>query len=380
MNLLQSSRPTRVREYLICMFAAAFVTLIATPAVRALAIKANAMAEVRDRDVHDKPTPRWGGLAMFIGVAVGVLLASRLPLMSSVFDTNQTAIGVLAAAAILVLLGLIDDRWPLDAPVKLTVQVFAAGVMAFNGVVISWLPLGSTIVLDPTVGVLFTVFLVLVAVNAVNFVDGLDGLAAGVVGIAAFSFFLYAYTLSVVEGYLRATLPTLLSAIVVGVVIGFLPHNFYPARIFMGDTGSMMLGLIMAAVSIMLIGQLDPAAIDTTAALPALLPVLLPVFVIGIPLADLLLAIFRRTKAGKNPFTPDKKHLHHLLLERGHTQGGAALLMYSSAAVFALPAVSVAFVPIWLSVVSFIIGFGVLLGFLARRPRSKKFIPVGELN
>jgi UDP-GlcNAc:undecaprenyl-phosphate GlcNAc-1-phosphate transferase len=167
---------------------------------------------------------------------------------------------------------------------------------------------------------------------------------------------------------------------VVGVVIGFLPHNFYPARIFMGDTGSMMLGLIMAAVSIMLIGQLDPAAIDTTAALPALLPVLLPVFVIGIPLADLLLAIFRRTKAGKNPFTPDKKHLHHLLLERGHTQGGAALLMYSSAAVFALPAVSVAFVPIWLSVVSFIIGFGVLLGFLARRPRSKKFIPVGELN
>lgn len=380
MNLLQSSRPTRVREYLICMFAAAFVTLIATPAVRALAIKANAMAEVRDRDVHDKPTPRWGGLAMFIGVAVGVLLASRLPLMSSVFDTNQTAIGVLAAAAILVTLGLIDDRWPLDAPVKLTVQVFAAGVMAFNGVVISWLPLGSTIVLDPTVGVLFTVFLVLVAVNAVNFVDGLDGLAAGVVGIAAFSFFLYAYTLSVVEGYLRATLPTLLSAILVGVVIGFLPHNFYPARIFMGDTGSMMLGLIMAAVSIMLIGQLDPAAIDTTAALPALLPVLLPVFVIGIPLADLLLAIFRRTKAGKNPFTPDKKHLHHLLLERGHTQGGAALLMYSSAAVFALPAVSVAFVPIWLSVVSFILGFGILLGFLARRPRSKKFIPVGELN
>jgi UDP-GlcNAc:undecaprenyl-phosphate GlcNAc-1-phosphate transferase len=380
MNLLQSSRHIRVREYLICMFAAAFVTLIATPAVRALAIKANAMAEVRDRDVHDKPTPRWGGLAMFIGVAVGVLLASRLPLMSSVFDTNQTAIGVLAAAAILVILGLIDDKWPLDAPVKLTVQVFAAGVMAFNGVVISWLPLGSTIVLDPTVGVLFTVFLVLVAVNAVNFVDGLDGLAAGVVGIAAFSFFLYAYTLSVVEGYLRATLPTLLSAIVVGVVIGFLPHNFYPARIFMGDTGSMMLGLILAAVSIMLIGQLDPAAIDSTAALPALLPVLLPVFVIGIPLADLLLAIFRRTKAGKNPFTPDKKHLHHLLLERGHTQGGAALIMYSTAAVFALPAVSVAFVPVWLSVVSFIIGFGLLLGFLSRRPRSKKFMPVGELN
>ena len=362
------------------MFAAAFVTLIATPAVRALAIKANAMAEVRDRDVHDKPTPRWGGLAMFIGVAVGVLLASRLPLMSSVFDTNQTAIGVLAAAAILVTLGLIDDIWPLDAPVKLTVQVFAAGVMAFNGVVISWLQLGSTIVLDQTVGVLFTVFLVLVAVNAVNFVDGLDGLAAGVVGIAAFSFFLYAYTLSVVEGYLRATLPTLLSAIVVGVVIGFLPHNFYPARIFMGDTGSMMLGLIMAAVSIMLIGQLDPAAIDATAALPALLPVLLPVFVIGIPLADLLLAIFRSTKAGKNTFTPDKKHLHHLLLERGHSQKGAALLMYATAAVFAIPAAAVAFVPLWTAVGSFVVAMGLLLSFLVRRPRSKKFVPVGELS
>jgi UDP-GlcNAc:undecaprenyl-phosphate GlcNAc-1-phosphate transferase len=369
-----------VREYLICMFAAAFVTLIATPAVRALAIKSNAMAEVRDRDVHDKPTPRWGGLAMFIGVAVGILLASRLPLMSSVFDTDQTAIGVLSAAAILVVLGLVDDRWPLDAPVKLTVQVFAAGVMALNGVVISWLPLGSTIVLDPTLGVLLTVFLVLVTVNAVNFVDGLDGLAAGVVGIAAFSFFLYAYTLSVVEGYLRATLPTLLSALIVGAVIGFLPHNFYPARIFMGDTGSMMLGLLLAAVSIILIGQLDPAAIDATAALPALLPVLLPVFVIGIPLADLLLAIFRRTKAGKNPFTPDKKHLHHLLLERGHSQEGAALLMYSTAAVFALPAVSVAFVPVWLSLASFIVGIGLLLGFLVKRPRSKRFVEVGELK
>ncbi len=368
-----------MREYLICMFAAAFVTLLATPAARAFAIKANAMAEVRDRDVHDKPTPRWGGLAMFIGVSVGVLLASRLPLMSSVFDANRTAIGVLAAATILVLLGLIDDRWPLDAPVKLTVQVFAAGVMALNGVVISWLPLGSTIVLDPTVGVLVTVLLVLVAVNAVNFVDGLDGLAAGVVGIAAFSFFIYAYTLSVVEGYLRATLPTLLSALVVGAVIGFLPHNFYPARIFMGDTGSMMLGLLLAAISIMLIGQLDPSAIDSTAALPALLPVLIPVIVIAIPLADLLLAIFRRTKAGKNPFTPDKKHLHHLLLERGHSQSGAALLMYATAAIFAIPAASVAFVPVWLAGLMVIIGLSLLLVFLFRRPRSTRYVPVGEL-
>lgn len=369
-----------MREYLICMFAAAFVTLLATPAARALAIKANALAEVRDRDVHDKPTPRWGGLAMFVGVSIGILLASKLPLMSSVFDANRTALGVLAAAAILVILGLVDDRWPLDAPIKLTVQVFAAGVMALNGVVISWLPLGSTIVLDPTVGVLVTVFLVLVAVNAVNFVDGLDGLAAGVVGIAAFSFFIYAYSLSVVEGYLRATLPTLLSAIVVGAVLGFLPHNFYPARIFMGDTGSMMLGLLLAAISIMLIGQLDPVAIDTTAALPALLPVLIPVIVIAIPLADLLLAIFRRTKAGKNPFTPDKKHLHHLLLERGHSQAGAALLMYATAAVFALPAAAVAFVPLWVAIGSFIITMGLLLGFLVRRPRSKRFVPVGELN
>ncbi len=362
------------------MFAAAFVTLLATPAARALAIKANALAEVRDRDVHDKPTPRWGGLAMFVGVSVGVLLASKLPLMSSVFDTNRTAIGVLAAATILVLLGLVDDRWPLDAPIKLTVQVFAAGVMALNGVVISWLPLGSTIVLDPTVGVLVTVLLVLVAVNAVNFVDGLDGLAAGVVGIAAFSFFIYAYTLSVVEGYLRATLPTLLSALVVGAVIGFLPHNFYPARIFMGDTGSMMLGLLLAAISIMLIGQLDPAAIDATAALPALLPVLIPVIVIAIPLADLLLAIFRRTKAGKNPFTPDKKHLHHLLLERGHSQSGAAFLMYATAAVFALPAASVAFVPVWVAGLFFLIGLCLLLVFLVRRPRSNRFVPVGELS
>lgn len=368
-----------MREYLLCMMAAAFITLLATPAVRAFAIRANAMAQVRDRDVHDKPTPRWGGLAMFFGIAVGVLLASRLPLMSSVFADNSTAIGVLGASAILVVLGLVDDRWPLDAPIKLTIQVIAAAVMAVSGITISWLPLGSTFVLDPTTSVLITILLVLITVNAVNFVDGLDGLAAGVVGIAALAFFLYAYTLSVTEGFIRATLPTLMSALIVGAVIGFLPHNFYPAKIFMGDTGSMLLGLILAAVSITLVGQLDPAVIGSASVLPAFLPVLIPIFVIAIPLADLLLAILRRTRAGRSPFTPDKKHLHHLLLERGHSQGGAALLMYGIAALFAFPAVAIAFFPIWIPLMAFLIGAVVLAVVLERRPRSKKFVPVQDL-
>jgi UDP-GlcNAc:undecaprenyl-phosphate GlcNAc-1-phosphate transferase len=139
------------------------------------------------------------------------------------------------------------------------------------------------------------------------------------------------------------------------------------------------LGLILAAVSITLVGQLDPAVIGSASVLPAFLPVLIPIFVIAIPLADLLLAILRRTRAGRSPFTPDKKHLHHLLLERGHSQGGAALLMYGIAALFAFPAVAIAFFPIWIPLMAFLIGAVVLVVVLERRPRSKKFVPVQDL-
>jgi UDP-GlcNAc:undecaprenyl-phosphate GlcNAc-1-phosphate transferase len=319
------------------------------------------MAPVRDRDVHDEPTPRLGGLAMAGGLLAGLLLASKLPKMRSVFDESNTAIALLSGVAVIVALGMIDDKWGLDAPTKLAGQVLAAGVMAFQGIAVIWLPIGGTFVLDPITSVLFTVIIVLVSINAINFVDGLDGLAAGIVAVAAGAFFAYSYLLSVELGFERAALATLVSVLLVGVCLGFLPSNFFPARIFMGDTGSMMLGLLLAAATITLSGQVDPSAMAGGTLLPALLPVLLPVAVMAVPLVDLGLAVIRRTRAGRNPFAPDKQHLHHRLLEMGHSQVRAVLLMYAWTGLVAGTAVAVAFVPLVYAVIGFLVGLSLLL-------------------
>jgi len=369
-----------MREYLLCLLAAAAVTYLLTPPVRSLALRFGFMAEVRDRDVHDEPTPRLGGLAMVGGILAGLLLASKLPMMRAVFeDGGNTAIALLSGVAIIVVLGMVDDRWGLDAPTKLAGQVLAAGVMAFQGIAIIWLPIGGTFVLDPITSVGFTVIIVLVSINAINFVDGLDGLAAGIVAVAAGAFFAYSYLLSVELGFERATLATLVSVLLVGVCLGFLPSNFFPARIFMGDTGSMTLGLLLAAGTITLSGQVDPSAVAGGTLFPALLPVLLPVAVMAVPLMDLLLAVIRRTRAGRNPFAPDKQHLHHRLLEMGHSQVRAVLLMYAWTALIAGTAVAVAFVPLPWAAGGFLVGLGLLI-YAVRRPGTSEAADVRPLR
>ena len=369
-----------MREYLLCLLAAVAVTYLLTPPVRKLALRFGFMAEVRDRDVHDEAMPRLGGLAMLGGILAGILLASKLPRMRAVFEGGDNpAIALLSGIAIIIVLGMIDDRWGLDAPTKLAGQVLAAGVMAFQGIAIIWLPIGGTFVLDPLTSVLFTVIIVLVSINAINFVDGLDGLAAGIVAVAALAFFAYSYLLSVEMGFERTTLATLVSVLLVGVCLGFLPNNFFPARIFMGDTGSMTLGLLLAAGTITLSGQIDPNAVTGGTLFPWLLPVLLPVAVMAIPLMDLLLAVIRRTRAGRNPFAPDKQHLHHRLLEMGHSQVRAVLLMYAWTALIAGTAVAIAFVPLVWAAVGFLVGLGVLI-FLVRRPDGTAEATVHELR
>ena len=365
-----------MREYILCLVAAAAVTYLLTPLARELAKKWKVMAPVRDRDVHDTPTPLLGGLAMVGGLLAGGILASKLPMMSAVFDSGRTPLALLSGVAIIVALGVVDDKWGLDAPTKLAGQVLAAGVMAFQGIAIIWLPIGGTFVLDPLTSVLFTVLIVVISINAINFVDGLDGLAAGIVLVAAGAFFGYAYLLSVESGLDRATLATLVSVLLVGMTVGFLPHNYTPARIFMGDTGSMLLGLLLAAGTITLSGQVDPSALTTGALLPTLLPIALPVAVMAIPLVDLFLAVIRRTRAGRNPFAPDKQHLHHRLLEMGHSQGRAVLLMYAWTGLVAGTAVAVAFVPWPYAAGGFIVGLGALL-WLVRRP-SKSMAAEGS--
>ena len=357
-----------MREYMLCLFAAAAVTYFLTPPVRALAFRWGTIAPVRDRDVHDTPTPRLGGLAMASGLLAGFLLASKLPMMSAVFDGSNTVLALLSGAAIIVILGIVDDKWGLDAPTKLAGQVLAAGVMAFQGIAIIWLPIGGTFVLDPLTSVLFTVIVVVVSINAINFVDGLDGLAAGIVAVAAGAFFVYAYVLSVDLGLERATLATLVSVVLVGMGLGFLPNNLFPARIFMGDTGSMLLGLLLAAATITLSGQVDPSALSSGVFLPTLLPLILPFAVMALPLIDLVLAVIRRTKAGRNPFAPDKQHLHHRLLEMGHSQRRAVSLMYAWTALIAGAALAVAFFPLVYAGVGTAVGVVIMVFLVKHTP------------
>ncbi len=335
-----------MREYGLSLLVAAVLTSMVMPVVRVLALRSGAVAGVRDRDVHDHAIPRWGGLGMFAGLLAGMVLASKLPMMRSVFEESSgEARALLSGAAVIVLLGLVDDRWELDAPTKMTGQVLAAGLMALQGISLLWLPIGGVLVLDPTTSVLLTVLVVLVSINAVNFVDGLDGLAAGITAVAALAFFVYSYLLSVEYGVERATLSALVSALLVGMCLGFLPHNAFPARLFMGDTGSMLIGYLMAASVITLTGKVDPNALEGTTLLPALLPIIVPLAVLAVPLLDLALAVIRRTRAGRSPFAPDKQHLHHRLLEMGHSQRRAVLLLTGWAALIAFTSVLLAFVP-----------------------------------
>jgi UDP-GlcNAc:undecaprenyl-phosphate/decaprenyl-phosphate GlcNAc-1-phosphate transferase len=368
-----------VREYLLCLFAAAAVTYLTTPLARAFAVKYGFIAEVRDRDVHANATPRLGGLAMLAGLLAGLLLASKLPMMGAVFDNGRTQYALLTGVGIIVLLGVIDDKWGLDAPIKLAGQVLAAGLMALQGIEVIWLPIGGVFVLDPLTSVLFTVFIVLISINAINFIDGLDGLAAGIVAVAAGAFFAYSFLLSVEYGIQRATLATLVSVLLVGMCLGFLPNNVYRARIFMGDTGSMMLGLLLAAATITLSGQIDPSAVAGPALLPTLLPILLPIAVMAVPLVDLALAVIRRTRAGRNPFAPDKEHLHHRLLDLGHSQSRAVVLMYAWTALVAGTAVAAAFFPVGYAIGGGVIGLALLI-LAVRRPAKAHLAPVQSLR
>lgn len=339
-----------MREYLLTAVVAASVTYLLTPVARRIALRWGAMTPVRDRDVHAIPTPRLGGVAMFAGFGAAMLVANSLPFLGPRM-VGKDIVAVLSGAVLICLLGIADDRWELDALTKLAGQVLAAGVMVLQGVQMLFLPVGGlassddipgAVVLGPPEGAALTVLLIVVTINAVNFVDGLDGLAAGIVGIAAASFFAFSYLLTVDEGLLRATTAGVVASALIGVCVGFLPHNFSPARIFMGDSGSMLIGLLLATTTVTLTGSVNPNDIGTDIT-PALVPLLLPIAVMVLPFLDVVLAIVRRTLAGRSPFAPDKQHLHHRLLERGHSHARAVLVMYLWSAVLAFGATAVAF-------------------------------------
>ena len=320
-----------MREYLLVLLIAASVTYLTSGLCRRLALRLGALAKVRDRDVHTVEMPYFGGVAMLGGVAAAVLVAWQLPFLGRQPTVQQDSRGVLVAALVICLVGVLDDLYDLSALTKFTGQVLAAGIAVALGVKMLWIPLpGETVALSSSASVAITVFFIVLCSNAVNFVDGLDGLATGVVGIGALAFFAYSYLLTVTEGLTRATTSSLITVAIAGACLGFLPHNFFPARMFMGDSGAMLLGLLLATSTISLTGQIDTSQLtdESGGLIPTVLPLVLPLAILALPFLDLVLAFIRRTYAGRWWFVADKQHLHHRLLERGHSQRRAVLLMY----------------------------------------------------
>jgi len=338
-----------MREYLVTLLLAAALCYVVTPFVRTLALKFGAVAQIRTRDIHTTPTPRWGGLAMWIAMALTFAMVNHLSLVGKSF--GRESLGIFLAATLLVVIGLVDDRFELDALTKLAGQALAAGILLIFGIQVLWLPINGVITLPPSIGQLVTVMIVLVTINAVNFIDGLDGLAAGIVAISGAAFFAFAYLLAVIYGFSRAGAPSLITAVIIGVCIGFLPHNAHPAKIFMGDSGSMFLGLLLAASAITLTGQIDPNAISAEKLGPTLLPLMLPLAVLAIPLIDLFSAIFRRLRAGQSPFSSDKEHMHHRILRAGNSHLRTTLIMYLWTATIAFPVVVSAFAQLWVAAI-----------------------------
>ncbi|MGW5214696.1 MULTISPECIES: MraY family glycosyltransferase [unclassified Streptomyces] len=383
-----------MREYLLTLCITAAVTYLLTGPVRKFAIVAGAMPEIRARDVHREPTPRLGGIAMFFGLCAGLLVASHLTNLNQVFERSNEPRALLSGAALIWLLGVLDDKFEIDALLKLGAQMIAAGVMILQGLTILWLPVPGvgTVSVTPWQGNLITVALVVITINAVNFVDGLDGLAAGMVCIAASAFFLYSYRIWYGYGAEAAAPATLFSAVLIGMCLGFLPHNMHPARIFMGDSGSMLIGLVLAASAVSVTGQLDVEALNvdlggtretTHAMLPVFIPLLMPLTIIAVPVADLVLAIVRRTWRGQSPFAADRGHLHHRLLEIGHSHSRAVLIMYfwSGLIAFGALAYSVNSASMWIVLgVVILSALGLLLlllpRFTPRAPRwAEAFLP-----
>jgi UDP-GlcNAc:undecaprenyl-phosphate/decaprenyl-phosphate GlcNAc-1-phosphate transferase len=330
-----------VHDYVLTLLVTAVVTYLLTPLVRRGAVAAKAIAVPRERDVHTRPVPKLGGLAMYGGLAVGLFTADHLTSLHTVFGGNRMTAGLLLAGGLIVVVGVVDDRWGLSPISKAAGQAAAGGILVWGGAQLGWLPEpgSQTLILTSNESTALTIFLVVATINAVNFIDGLDGLAAGIVCIAAISFFVYYYRLTQVEHMPQQALPALASAVLIGACLGFLPHNFFPAKIFMGDTGSMLLGLLLAFVPISSIASL-PISYGSSGPhyaanrFPEILPLLLPVAILVIPYTDLLLAVVRRTRAGLSPLAPDQKHLHHRLLAIGHSQRSSVLIMYLWAILF----------------------------------------------
>lgn len=340
-----------LRELGLVILVAAAITYLSTGIIRTVMVKSGRLNEIRERDVHVIPKPRLGGVAMFSGFLGAVFLADQLPALTRGFmPITPEMNAVIWAGFVIVVVGALDDLFDLDAITKLVGQVIGAVTMSLLGLTwsILYVPFGggTTLLLDQVQSTILTSLFTVALINALNFVDGLDGLSAGVGMIAGAAILLFSLTILFDQnGAVSAYPPAIIAAALVGICAGVLPHNFEPSRIFMGDSGSMLIGLLLAAASTSASGKINMSLYGAADFIALISPIIVVVAAVAIPLLDLVMAVVRRVGRGASPFSPDKMHLHHRLLSIGHTHRRVVLVLYTWASAVAFGAVSFSVVP-----------------------------------
>ncbi len=330
-----------MRAYLLLLVVALAVTLLLTPVVRRFALGYQVLTPLRERDVHAVPIPRLGGIALTGGLVVALVIGYAIPYLRPVYSSSMALWSVLAGAVAICVLGAIDDIWELDWITKLAGQFLVAGAMAIGGVQLISIPLFGVTIGSSRLSILVSTLILVAIMNAVNFVDGLDGLAAGVIGIGSLSFFAYSYLLTRMMGATSyATGAAVVTVALAGVCIGFLWFNYHPASIFMGDSGAMVLGLVLGSAAIIVTGQVNPLLLSEHSAITSWMPLIIPLAVLLIPLADLIITPVLRMFHGISPVAADRSHLHDRLLSHGHSHRGVVLIMYGWTALACAVAVS----------------------------------------
>ncbi len=315
-------------DYAIVLGVVTVTTFAVMPLVLRLAVRVGAVVSPDERRVHERPTPLLGGVGMLIGFLAGMAVAWRLHAFGSIFDNNTEPLGLVIAAVLILVVGVIDDLREVSAPAKVAGIVISASVLVLAGISILSLriPFVSTFILDSNWSYLLSVMWVLGMTNAINIIDGLDGLAGGIVAIAAAAFFLYAQQLGR-EGALQpGNIGPLIAVVVLGMCLGFLPHNVHPARIFMGDGGALLLGLLMAASTMVVGGRTDTPVSGQTFFFFA--PAFIPLVILGVPILDTAFAVLRRTRTRTGLATADKDHLHHRLMRLGHGHRRSVFILW----------------------------------------------------
>jgi UDP-GlcNAc:undecaprenyl-phosphate GlcNAc-1-phosphate transferase len=317
-----------IGAYIAVLVVGAIVTMVADVPARIIAQRVGYVAQPDERKVHKVETPYGGGAAMLIGFSVALVAAVAFPPLRTVITSSHEMIGVLLAAGVIFVVGLLDDFRDMSAPAKVAGQVLAASILYFSGCTMYQLklPFAGFVVLGPSILPIITAVWVFALTNAVNLIDGLDGLAGGIVAIASGTLCIYGLRLENL-GLLPVTnVGPLIAALTCGICLGFMRDNFHPAKLFMGDAGALMLGLLMSA-STMVIGGRTPPASGVTFFFFA--PLFIPVFILGVPLIDAVWAFVRRTASGQGFHTPDKNHIHHRLMRLGHGQRRTVVILWA---------------------------------------------------